>query len=72
MPDSNRRETGSALSDDQTWSYEVGSYCSSGTPNIVLEKFPRGSFATTQWAERRRAIRTKPAKEVLAGAPASA
>jgi hypothetical protein len=72
MPDSNRRETGSALSDDQTWSYEVGSYCSSGTPNIVLETVPRGSYATTQSAENRHAIRTEAAKDVFAGAPASA
>jgi hypothetical protein len=68
----NRRDIGDALSDDRTWSYEVGSYCSSGSPNIVLENSPKGSYATTQWAENRHAIATEAVREVLAGAPASA
>jgi hypothetical protein len=67
-----RRDMGDALSDDRTWSYEVGSYCSSGSPNIVLENSPKGSYATTQWAENRRAIAPETVREVFAGAPASA
>jgi hypothetical protein len=73
MPHINRREIEGALSDDQTWSYEVGSFCSGPSPNVVLQTLPKGSFATTQWQEERRAITTEAAvKEVLAGAPASA
>jgi hypothetical protein len=68
----NRREIGGALSDDQTWSFEVGSFYSSPSPRIVVQNFPTGSFATAQWAENRHAITTKAVKEVLAGAPASA
>jgi hypothetical protein len=68
----NRRDMGDALSDDRTWSYEVGSYCSSGSPNIVVENSPKGSYATTQWAENRHAIATGAVREVFAGAPASA
>jgi hypothetical protein len=68
----NRRDMGEALSDDRTWSHEVGSFCSSGRPNIVLENFAKGSFATTQWAENRHAITTEAVKGGLAGAPASA
>jgi hypothetical protein len=67
-----RRDVGDALSDDRTWSHVVGSYCSSGSPNIVLENFPKGSYATTQWAENRHAITTEAVKPVFAGAPASA
>jgi hypothetical protein len=72
MPHINRREIGGALSEDQTRSYEVGSFCSNPSPHVALETFPRGSFATTQWAEIRHATTTEPVKEVLAGAPASA
>jgi hypothetical protein len=68
----NRSDMGDALSDDRTWSYEVGSYCSSGSPNIVLENSPKGSYGTTQWAEHRHAIATEAVKGGLAGAPASA
>ena len=68
----NRRDIGNALSDDPTWSHEVGSYCSNGSPNIVVENFPKGSFATTQWAETRQAITTEAVKGALAGAPAGA
>jgi hypothetical protein len=72
MPYIHRRDIEGALSDEQTWSYEVGSFCSSHGPNMVLETFPRGSFATTQWQESRHAITTEAVKEVFAGAPASA
>lgn len=72
MPYSNRREIEGALSDDQAVSYEVGSFCSNPTPGMVLETLPKGSFATTQWAENRHVITTEAVKEVLAGAPASA
>jgi hypothetical protein len=72
MPYINRREIEDPLSDDQTSSYEVGSFYSSPSPNMVLETRPKGSFATTQWAENRHAITTEAVKEVLAGAPASA
>ena len=65
----NRRDMGDALSDDRTWSHVVGSYCSSGSPNIVLENSPKGSFATTQWAET---STTEAVKGGLAGAPAGA
>jgi hypothetical protein len=68
----NRRDMGDALSDNRTWSHEVGSYCSSGSPNIVVDSFPTGSYATTQWAESRHAIATEAVREVFAGAPASA
>ena len=68
----NRRDIGDALSDDRTWSYEVGTYSSSGSPNIVVENFPKGSYATTQWAENRHAIATEAVREVFAGASASA
>ena len=61
-----------ALFDDQTWSYAVGSYCSSSSPHIVLQNFPEGSFAATQWQEDRAAITTNAVKEFLAGAPARA
>jgi hypothetical protein len=72
MPYINRHEIGDALSDHQTWSYEVGSFCSNAGPRVVLATFPMGSFATTHWAEHRHAITTEAVKEVLAGAPASA
>jgi hypothetical protein len=72
MPDIKRREMEGAPSDDQTWSYQVGSFCSNPSPRVVLATFPTGSFATTQWAEHRHAITTQAVKEVLAGAPASA
>ena len=72
MPDINRREMEGAPSDDQTWSYEVGSFCSNPSPRVVLATFPTGSFATTQWADHRHAITTQAVKEVLTGAPASA
>ncbi len=62
---------GDALSDYQTWSY-VGSFYSSPSPRIVVQTFPTGSFATTQWAEKRHAIKTTAVKEVLAETPASA
>jgi hypothetical protein len=68
----NRRDMGDALSDDRTWSHEVGSFCSSGSPNIVLQNSPKGSFATTQWAENRHAVTTETVKRVFAGAPAGA
>jgi hypothetical protein len=68
----NRRDIGNALSDDQTWSYAVGSYYSSPGPRMVVQTFPTGSFATTQWTENRHAITIEAVKEVLAGAPASA
>jgi hypothetical protein len=68
----NRREIADALSDDQTWSYEVGSYYSSPSPHTVVQTFPTGSFATAQRAEKRHAIKTKAVKEVLVGAPATA
>jgi hypothetical protein len=68
----NRRDMGDALSDDRTWSHEVGSYSSSGSPNIVVDNFPKGSYATTRWAENRRAIATEAVREVFAGAPAGA
>jgi hypothetical protein len=54
----NRRDTGNAHSDDQTWSYEVGSFHSSPSPRIVVQNVPTGSFATAQWAEERHAIKT--------------
>jgi hypothetical protein len=72
MPYINRREMEGALSDDRTWSYDVGSFCSNPSPRVVLATFPTGSFATTQWAEKRHAITREAVKEVLAGAPASA
>jgi hypothetical protein len=72
MSYSNRREIGDAVSDAQTWSYEVGSYYSSRRPRIVVQTFPTGSFATAQRAEKRHAIKTEEVKEVLAGAPATA
>jgi hypothetical protein len=72
MPYINRREVGDALSDDRTWSYQVGSFYSGGSPRVVIATFPTGSFATTHGAENRRAITTEAVKEVLAGAPASA
>ena len=71
MPYINRREGEGGTADDQTWSYVVGSFYSSPTPKVVHATFPTGSFATTQWHENRHAI-TIAAKEVLAGAPASA
>jgi hypothetical protein len=43
------REVEDAGSDGQTWSHEVGSFCSNGSRNIVRETFPKGSFATTDW-----------------------
>lgn len=55
----NRREMGDALSDDQTWSYEMGSYHSSPSPHTVSQTFPTGSFATAQRAEKRHPIKTK-------------
>jgi hypothetical protein len=55
----NSRETGDALSDDQTWSYQVGSYYSSPSPRVVVQNVPTGSFATAQWAEKRHAIKTQ-------------
>ena len=72
MPYINRREGEGGTSDDQTWSYVVGSYYSGPSPRTVVQTFPTGSFATAQRAEKRHAIKTKAVKEVLAGAPASA
>ena len=72
MPYINRREGEGGTSDDQTWSYVVGSFYSSPTPKVVHATFPTGSFATTQWQENRHAITIAAPKEVLAGAPASA
>jgi hypothetical protein len=70
MPYTNRREAGDALSDDRTWSYQVGSFYSGGSPRMVHASFPTGSFATAQRAEKRHAIKTKAVKQALAGAPA--
>ena len=72
MPYIERHDIGDALSNGQTWSSEVGSYYSSHSPQVVVQTFPTGSFATTQLAEKRHAIKTEAVKEVLAGAPASA
>ena len=72
MPYINRREGKGGTADDQTWSYVVGSFYSGPTPKVVHATFPTGSFATTQWQENRHAITIASAKEVLAGAPASA
>jgi hypothetical protein len=72
MSYSNRREIGDALSEEKTRSYEVGSYYSGPGPRIIVQTFPTGSFATTQWAEKRHAIKTTAVKEVLAETPASA
>jgi hypothetical protein len=72
MPYINRREGEGGTADDQTWSYVVGSYYSSPTPSVVHATFPTGTFATTQRAETRQAIKPKAVKEVLAGAPATA
>ena len=72
MPYINRREGEGGTADDQTWSYVVGSFYSSPTPKVVHATFPTGSFATTQWQENRHAITIAAAKEVFAGAPASA
>jgi hypothetical protein len=72
MPYINRREGEGGTADDQTWSYVVGSFYSSPTPNVVHATFPTGSFATAQPVEKRHAIKTRAVKEVLAGAPASA
>ena len=72
MPYINRREGVGGTADDQTWSYVVGSFYSSPTPKVVHATFPTGSFATTQWHENRQAITIPAAKDVFAGAPASA
>jgi hypothetical protein len=50
----------------------VGSFYSGPTPKVVHATFPTGSFATTQWQENRQAITIPAAKDVFAGAPASA
>ena len=72
MSYSDHREIEDALSDNKTWTYEVGSYRSNPSPRIVVPTFPRGSFATTQWVEKRHAIQTKAVKELIAETPASA
>jgi hypothetical protein len=47
MPHINSPEVGGMLSDDRTWSYQVGSFYSGGSPHAVVTTFPTGSFATT-------------------------
>jgi hypothetical protein len=49
MPYISPGEVEDAGLDGQTWSHDVGSFCSNGSRNIVCETFPRGSFATTDW-----------------------
>ena len=72
MPHIHRHEGEGGPADHRTWPYAVGSFHSSPTPKVVHATFPTGSFATTQWQENRHAITSAAAKEVFAGAPASA
>ena len=72
MPHINPREGKGGIADDQRWSSVVGSFYSGPTPKVVHATFPTGSFATTQWQENRQAITIPAAKDVFAGAPASA
>jgi hypothetical protein len=72
MPYMNHREGEDGTADDQTSSYVVSSFYSDPTPKVIHAAFPTGSFATTQWQENRQAITIPAAKDVFAGAPASA